>query len=89
MTLHLIMSSPIQTSALNTCLEVMQSGDVLVLLADGVYSGACEGMIPDSHMIYYIREDAKQRGVDPPPYFCPLEYAGLVSLTEQHAAIHT
>lgn len=89
MTLHIVTSSPFQSPALDNCLEIISAEDVLVLLADGVYAAACRGLVPDGIISYHIREDLLQRGVTPIPSCLPLDYAQLVTLTEQYCAIHT
>ncbi len=89
MTLHIVASSPFQSAALDNCLEVIQSDDILVLLADAVYATACDHLIPRLLACYYIREDVMQRGITPASGCLPLDYAQLVSLTELNSAIHT
>ncbi len=90
MTLHIVVSSAHNHSALQDCLGIADSArDVLVLLADGLYGLNAELLSNANIRVLYLREDAEARGIIDSPVGEPIDYKDLVSLTEAHQSIST
>ncbi|NGZ28558.1 MAG: sulfurtransferase complex subunit TusB [Magnetococcales bacterium] len=68
--LHTVNKSPFSNSALDNCLRYIQSGDVILLLEDGVYgavsgtakSALVEGALANSK-VYALQADLKARAL--------------------------
>lgn len=87
--LHIINKSPLTNSALDSCLRVAQSGDIL-LIEDAVYAAtsgnAFEGKIRDAmgrFKVYVLQPDLEARGLADRIIagVLPVDYGGFVDLT--------
>jgi tRNA 2-thiouridine synthesizing protein B len=87
--LHIINKSPLTNSALNSCLRVAQSGDIL-LIEDAVYAAtsgnAFEGKIREAmgrFKVYVLQPDLEARGLADRLIagVTPVDYGGFVDLT--------
>jgi tRNA 2-thiouridine synthesizing protein B len=96
--LHIINRSPFQYTTLQSCLEYAQSGDVIVLIEDGVL-GAVKGSLFSDRLlkalqhlsIYVLEADLIARGLKEnclPGIHC-INYEGFVDLTAFHSPIQT
>jgi tRNA 2-thiouridine synthesizing protein B len=85
--LHTLNATP-SSSAFDDCLKVIQSGDAVVLMGDGVY-GVLEGSKAYSKLqargaeLYLLASDALAAGVTPPSGVVSIDMDGLVILTEK------
>ena len=87
--LHIINKSPLTNSALDSCLRVAQSGDIL-LIEDAVYAAtsgnAFEGKIREAmgrFKIHVLQPDLEARGLADRIIegVSPVDYGGFVDLT--------
>jgi tRNA 2-thiouridine synthesizing protein B len=87
--LHIINKSPLTNCALDSCLRVAQSGDIL-LIEDAVYAAtsgnAFEGKIREAmgrFKIHVLRPDLEARGLADRIIagILPVDYGGFVELT--------
>lgn len=87
--LHIINKSPLTNSALDSCLRVAKSGDIL-LIEDAVYAAttgnAFEGKIREAmgrFKIYVLQPDLEARGLADRIIagVSPVDYGGFVELT--------
>jgi tRNA 2-thiouridine synthesizing protein B len=87
--LHIINKSPLTNSALDSCLRVAQSGDIL-LIEDAVYAAtsgnAFEGKIREAmgrFKVYVLQPDLEARGLADRIIagVSPVDYGGFVDLT--------
>ena len=87
--LHIINKSPLTNGALDSCLRVAPSGDIL-LIEDAVYAvtsgNACEGKIRDAmgrFKVYVLQPDLEARGLADRLIagISPVDYGGFVDLT--------
>jgi len=87
--LHIINKSPLTNGALDSCLRVAQSGDIL-LIEDAVYAAttgnAFEGKIREAmgrFKIYVLQPDLEARGLADRLIagVSPVDYGGFVELT--------
>ncbi len=87
--LHIINKSPLTNSALDSCLRVAQSGDIL-LIEDAVYAAASgnafEGKMREAmgrFKIYVLLPDLEARGLADSIItgVSPVDYGGFVDLT--------
>jgi tRNA 2-thiouridine synthesizing protein B len=87
--LHIINKSPLTNSALNSCLRVAQSGDIM-LIEDAVYAAtsgnAFEGKIREAmerFKVYVLQPDLEARGLADRLIagVTPVDYGGFVDLT--------
>jgi len=87
--LHIINKSPLTNSALDSCLRVAQSGDIL-LIEDAVYAvtsgNAFEGKMREAmgrFKIYVLQPDLEARGLADRIIagVSPVDYGGFVDLT--------
>lgn len=87
--LHIINKSPLTNSALDSCLRVAQSGDIL-LIEDAVYAAtsgnAFEGKMREAmgrFKIYVLQPDLEARGLADRLIagVSPVDYGGFVELT--------
>ncbi|ALB23455.1 tRNA 2-thiouridine synthesizing protein B [Piscirickettsia salmonis] len=88
-TLHLIQSSPYQSSALSRCLTQLENQDGILLLENGVY-GACNAyslstqIHPLSSPCFALRADLTARGItDTDPMITMIDYQAFVDLIAQ------
>jgi tRNA 2-thiouridine synthesizing protein B len=87
--LHIINKSPLTNSALESCLRVAQSGDIL-LIEDAVYAAtsgnAFEGKMREAmgrFKVYVLQPDLEARGLADRLIagVLPVDYGGFVELT--------
>jgi tRNA 2-thiouridine synthesizing protein B len=87
--LHIINKSPLTNSALNSCLRVAQSGEIL-LIEDAVYAATTgngfEGKIREAmgrFKVYVLQPDLEARGLADRLIagVTPVDYGGFVELT--------
>jgi tRNA 2-thiouridine synthesizing protein B len=87
--LHIINKSPLTNSALDSCLRVAQSGDIL-LIEDAVYAAtsgnAFEGKMREAmgrFKVYVLQPDLEARGLADRLIagVSPVDYGGFVELT--------
>ena len=87
--LHIINKAPLTNCALDSCLRVAQSGDIL-LIEDAVYAAtsgnAFEGKIREAmgrFKIHVLRPDLEARGLGDRIIagILPVDYGGFVELT--------
>lgn len=94
--LHIINSSPAQTTALQSCLSRIRSGSALLLIENGVYAalksdindGIWRGL-PSEVRLFVLESDLDARGLSKEAVdgrFVIVDYAGFVDLAEQSAA---
>lgn len=90
MLLHTLNATP-SAAAFRGCIEVVQAGDAIVLLGDGVYA-ALEGTAGCSELqatgaeLFVLRADALLAGVTrPAPNIVSIDMEGLVALTERYS----
>ena len=86
--LHTVNKSPYSSNSLQTCMGYLQSGDVILLIEDGVYAamkgGTSEAMVSGSGAkVYALGPDLKARGIASEKLIDGIEvvgYDGFVSL---------
>jgi tRNA 2-thiouridine synthesizing protein B len=87
--LHIINKSPLANNALDSCLRVAQSGEIL-LIEDAVYAAtsgnAFEGKLREAmgrFKVYVLQPDLEARGVADRIIegVSPVDYGGFVDLT--------
>jgi tRNA 2-thiouridine synthesizing protein B len=87
--LHIINKSPLTNCALDSCLRVAQSGDIL-LIEDAVYAAtsgnAFEGKVKEAmgrFKVYVLQPDLEARGLADRIIagVLPVDYGGFVDLT--------
>jgi len=87
--LHIVNKSPLSNTALDSCLRVAKSGDIL-LIEDAVYAAtsgnAFEGKIREAmgrFKIYVLKPDLEARGLADRIIegVSPVDYGGFVELT--------
>jgi tRNA 2-thiouridine synthesizing protein B len=87
--LHIINKSPLTNCALDSCLRVAQSGDIL-LVEDAVYAAtsgnAFEGKVKEAmgrFKVYVLQPDLEARGLADRIIagVSPVDYGGFVDLT--------
>ncbi|MBF0124522.1 MAG: sulfurtransferase complex subunit TusB [Magnetococcales bacterium] len=92
--LHTVNKSPFQNGTLASCLRFMNSGDVLLLLEDGVLAAAagtrCSAMIEQllqsNPEVYALTADLDARGLKRViPGVKQIDYEGFVDLVAQHS----
>lgn len=90
--LHTVNKSPFQSSSLQDYSRFVKSGDVLLLLEDGVYActqGTSQAALLEEIMktaeVYAIQADIKARALTKLiPGVQVTDYAGFVDLVEKH-----
>jgi len=95
--LHVVNKSPLERSALDSCLRVARGGSLL-LIEDAVYA-ACRGNAAASRLasaaerlkIYVLQPDLEARGVgsDLVEGVTAVDYEGFVDLVVSHEASHS
>lgn len=89
---HIVNKSPFKFRSLDSCLQVADAEDPILLIEDGVYA-AMEGTAAShvitealkTHPVFAIQADLKARGLDKVlngVQTC--DYAGFVTLVEEH-----
>ncbi len=93
MTMHIVNKSPHSHNALASCLRVIQPGEVVVLIEDGVYAalataeaGAAIVAAPDRVRFFALAADITARDLTERlnPAIEVIDYDGFVQLTEAH-----
>lgn len=87
MTLHIVSASPFAHNALQNCLSLLNEGDALLLICDGVY-GLQTNLLP-GEKVYYLEADRLTRALPKPADAHGIDYLEMVKLTEQHCPIQT
>jgi tRNA 2-thiouridine synthesizing protein B len=94
--LHLINKSPLERTALDSCLRLAKPGSSILLLEDGVYAALANaasaakvaGALQD-FSIYVLGPDVAARGLNDAPLIegiKTVDYDGFVDLVAEHAA---
>ncbi len=84
MTLHLIQRSPFSNSALQDCLNIIDSQDSILLMEDGVY-GLQHKLLQQTQLTTYaLQEDITARGLYTKECIKKIDYVEFVSLCSQH-----
>lgn len=87
MILHVINASP-SSAAFRDCVKLLQPGDALVLMGDGVYAAldntpACDELLDSGVQVHLLRNDAAAAGViHPAGAIEVIDMNGFVMLTE-------
>lgn len=97
--LHTVNKSPFTHSTLGSCLPVLQSGDALLLIEDGVYGGlnSCplaqtlEDLKNRGVALFTLIEDARARGIEDQQSsaFTAVDYTRFVELCAQHKSVQS
>jgi tRNA 2-thiouridine synthesizing protein B len=88
MILHVLNASP-ASAAFRQCVNIIESGDALVLMGDGVYAalegtGAYGELLATGARVHLLRSDATAAGVAFPTNAMEvIDMDGFVSLTER------
>lgn len=88
MVLHTLNAAP-SSAAFKDCVKVMQQGDAVVLMGDGVYAAlagteAGNALRAKGAEIFVLEADALLAGItQPAPNMTLIDMAGLVALTER------
>lgn len=92
--LHIVNSTPAQTSALNGCLLRLMPESALLLIENGVYAAinndknsALWKQLPEMVELFVLKNDLEARGVrkeEINPRFCLIDYAEFVDLVERY-----
>ena len=91
--LHTVNKSPFQNSTLESSLRFINSGDVLLLIEDGVYgatagsnkSAVVEGALKSGIEVYALSADLKARALTNLIEGVQItDYAGFVDFVEKH-----
>ena len=90
--LHIVNKSPFKFRHLDSCLDVAQEGDPIILIEDGIYAvmagTAIEGMMKKTlktNPVFAIQADLKARGVDKVIDGVKIcDYSCFVDLVENH-----
>ena len=84
MTLHLIQRSPFSNSALQDCLNIIDSQDSILLMEDGVY-GLQHKLLQQTQLTTYaLQEDITARGLHAKECIKEIDYVEFVNLCSQH-----
>lgn len=92
--LHTVNKSPFAHACLENCLRFLNSGDVILLLEDGVYAatrGTSKSTLVEqalaNHAVYALQADVKARGLTELVEGVELaDYDKFVELLEQHVS---
>lgn len=97
--LHIVNSSPAQTSALDGCLLRIRSDSALLLIENGVYAAIdnnrnnnCWERLSGAVELFVLKSDLEARGVEPKEIsdrFCLIGYAGFVDLVERYPSVQS
>lgn len=92
--LHTVNKSPFQNTTLESCMRFISSGDVVLLIEDGVYgamagsakSAVVEGAVKAGTEVYALSADLKARALTNVIDGVQItDYAGFVDLVEKHS----
>jgi len=97
--LHIINSSPAQTSALRSCLLRLMPDSALLLIENGVYAAIKSDDnseiwtgLPDNVKLYVLESDLDARGISADEIdarFTSTDYSGFVDLVERYPAVQS
>lgn len=87
--LHIITTSPFQSSALSECLSFADTQDALLLLGEGVYATVRADAQLINRNVFVLQEHTEARGLPHVTWAHYIEYHRMVELTEQHHPIQT
>ena len=93
--LHLVNKSPYENGNLNTAASIMQSGDALLLIEDGVYSAVKKGKASAmlaGHTVSVLGPDLAARGISEDKLadgVTVVDYAGFVELVEKNDKVQS
>ena len=93
--LHLVNKSPYENGNLNTASSIMQSGDVLLLIEDGVYGAVKKGKASAmlaGHTVSVLGADLAARGISEDKLadgVTVVDYAGFVDLVEKNDKVQS
>ena len=95
--LHTVNKSPYSSNSLQTCLGYLQTGDVVLLIEDGVYAamkgGTSEALVSESNAkVYALGPDLKARGIASEKLIDGIEvvgYDGFVSLAADNEKVQS
>lgn len=91
--LHIINQSPFESFSLNSCLDVIQAGDVILLIEDGVIAAAVSTIKFEFSKfgLYALKSDVIARGLlnQMQPEILVIGYEDFVDLTIKHHPICT
>ncbi len=89
--LHIVNKSPAQSNALDTCLRLVQAGDALLLIEDGVFGatrggGAALADAAGRVKVYALKPDLDARGMAERLLdgVETVDYGGFVDLVAEH-----
>ena len=91
--LHIVNKSPFQSSALSSCLRVLQPGSAVLLIEDGVYAGLARNAADSglaaaitNQAVYALESDVTARGLNSHilDSVTLIDYEGFVELTERY-----
>lgn len=90
--LHIVNKPQSRSQALRSCLRLLQPGDALLLIEDGVYACAATGenrlfwqALPADVSCHVLDADLAARGINLPlPAFAVVDDAGFVALACSH-----
>lgn len=86
MTLHLIQESPFSSSALQECINILENGDAILLMQNGVY-GAHHTLTNSASLnIFALKDDLTARGImdKTPTHIKTISYDEFVELCIQY-----
>lgn len=86
--LHIISHSLFKSRSASAGLALLTPGDAVLLVGDGIYSVMHEDVLAHAH-IYALTDDRVTRGLKEHDHVRYIDYAEMVSLTEQHTPIVT
>ncbi len=93
--LHLVNKSPYESGNLNTASSIMNSGDALLLIEDGVYgavkNGKASAML-EGHKVSVLGPDLAARGISEDKLadgVDVIDYAGFVDMVEQNDKVQS
>jgi len=84
-TLHIIRTSPFATSDLSECLNILNSGDEILLVDDGCY-GLSHDLLKslDPYSVYVIEQHLVARGLNAVENIQTIDMKMMVELTLKH-----
>ncbi len=93
--LHLVNKSPYDGSSLNTATSIMQNGDTLLLIEDGVYGAVKAGKaapLLEGHSVSVLGPDLAARGITEDKLadgINVIDYAGFVDMVEANDKVQS
>lgn len=87
--LHMITTSPFQSSALTECLNIAGAQDALLFLGEGVYATTLWDAGLRNRNLFVLQEHAEARGLPQVAWARYIDYDQMVELTEHHHPIQT